>query len=68
MKFKNVVGVQFHPEQSSSYKSETSLTTVPGNPFSPNELLKKSHSLEFHRLFWKDFADKVKQSSRLNKN
>jgi putative glutamine amidotransferase len=66
--FINVVGVQFHPEPSSLYKSETIFTTIPGSPFSPNELLVKSNSLEFLKLFWKDFAEKVKQSNRLIKN
>jgi len=68
IEFSNVIGVQFHPEPSSLYKSETSFTTIPGSPFSPNELLVKSNSLEFHKLFWKDFAEKVKQSHRLKKN
>jgi len=59
IKFKNVVGVQFHPEPSVQYNSESKLTTVAGSPFSPNELLVKSNSLSFHKLFWKDFSDKV---------
>jgi len=68
IEFKNVVGVQFHPEPSSLYKPETNFITTPGKPFSPNELLTQSNSLTFHKLFWKDFADKVKQSNRLIKN
>ena len=67
-KFKNVVGVQFHPEPSSLYKLETNFTSVPGNTFSPNELLLRSNSLTFNKLFWKDFSEKVKQSNRLYKN
>lgn len=67
-KFKNVVGIQFHPEPSSLYKTETKFTTVPGNTFSPNEMLVKSNSLTFHKLFWKDFSEKVKKSKRLKKN
>lgn len=67
-KYQNVVGVQFHPEPSSLYKSETNFTTTPGKQFSPNDLLIQSNSLTFHKLFWKDFADKVKQSNRLIKN
>ena len=59
LKFKNVVGVQFHPEPSALYNSETKLTTVAESPFSPNELLSKSNSYSFHKLFWKDFSDKV---------
>jgi len=59
LKFKNVVGVQFHPEPSALYNSETKLTTVAESPFSPNELLSISNSLSFHKLFWKDFSDKV---------
>ena len=62
--FKNVVGVQFHPEPSSLYQSKTIFATVPGSQFSPNELLIKSNSLEFHKAFWKDFSEKVRNSKR----
>ena len=68
IKFKNVVGVQFHPEPSVLYNPETKLTTVANNPFSPNELLSISNSLSFHKLFWKDFSEKVKQNKIVNKN
>ena len=63
--FRNVVGVQFHPEPASLYQPESILTTIPGKTFSPNELLKKSNSLIFHELFWKDFSEKVERSGRL---
>jgi putative glutamine amidotransferase len=62
--FKNVVGVQFHPEASSLYKPEIRYTTIPGFTFSPYELLQKSNSLTFHRQFWKDFSEKVNNSIR----
>ncbi|HEY3387954.1 MAG TPA: gamma-glutamyl-gamma-aminobutyrate hydrolase family protein [Prolixibacteraceae bacterium] len=68
VKFKNVVGVQFHPEPSVLYDPKSKLTTVPGSPFSPNELMVKSNSLLFHKLFWKDFSEKVNQSKKFNKN
>jgi len=68
VQFKNVVGVQFHPEPSALYKPETKFTAVAGSPFSPNELLDKSNSLNFHKMFWKDFSEKVKQSKRIEKN
>ncbi len=63
--FKNIVGVQFHPEPASLYKPETSFTTIPGKAFSPNELLARSNSLKFHQQFWNDFSEKVKKSSRV---
>jgi putative glutamine amidotransferase len=66
--FKNVVGVQFHPEPSTLYKPETRFTSVPGRTYSPNELLEKSNSLKFHRLFWKDFSEKVEKNIRPVKN
>jgi len=66
--YRNVVGVQFHPESSSLYKTETSLTTLPGRVFSPYQLLAGSNSLAFHQMFWKDFSEKVKKSQRINKN
>ena len=65
--FKNVVGVQFHPEPASLYKPEILYTTIPGEAFSPYDLLKKTNSLNFHQLFWKDFSLKVENSSRLKK-
>ena len=68
VKFKNVVGVQFHPEPSVLYDSEIQLTTIAGSPFSPNELLSKSNSLSFHKLFWKDFSEKVKRNKNIDKN
>ena len=60
--FRNVVGVQFHPEPAVLYQQEARFTTVPGSGFSPNELLKQSNSLVFHQLFWKDFSEKVGKS------
>lgn len=65
--FKNVVGVQFHPEPSWLYKPEKRFTIIPGSTFSPNELLAKSNSLAFHQLFWKDFSEKVKENKPINK-
>ncbi len=65
--YKNVVGVQFHPEPASLYQPETVFTTVPGKMFSPNQLLKESNSLSFHKLFWKDFSEKVLKSKRPEK-
>ncbi len=64
--FKNVIGVQFHPEPASLYKPETRFTPVPGTSFSPNELLKQSNSLNFHLNFWRDFSGQVEKSKRLN--
>ncbi len=66
--YKNVVGVQFHPEAASLYKPETLLTTILGTTFSPNDLLKASNSLNFHKLFWKDFSELVELSKRQGKN
>ena len=57
--FKEVVGVQFHPEQSSLYLSGSHYTTAPGNDYSPNEQLIREKSLEFHKKFWRDFSEKV---------
>ena len=62
--YQNVIGLQFHPEPSSLYKPETKMTTVPGSPFSPNELLIQSNSIKFHQQFWKDFSQKVNEVKR----
>jgi len=60
--FRNVVGVQFHPEPAALYQPQARFTTLPGSDFSPNELLKQSNSLGFHQLFWKDFSEKVRKN------
>ncbi len=57
--FKEVIGVQFHPEQSTLYLPASRYTQTPGNEYSPNELLIKDKSMEFHLKFWKDFSDKI---------
>ena len=57
--FKEVIGVQFHPEQSSLYLPGSHYTKTPGNDYSPNEQLIREKSLEFHKKFWRDFSDKV---------
>jgi len=62
--FRNVVGVQFHPEPAALYQKEARFTTVPGSVFSPYDLLKQSNSLGFHQLFWKDFSEKVGKSKQ----
>jgi len=62
--FRNVVGVQFHPEPAVLYQQEATFTTIPGKTFSPNELLQKSNSLLFHQHFWKDFSERVKKGRR----
>jgi GMP synthase-like glutamine amidotransferase len=59
--FREVIGVQFHPEQSSLYLPGSRYTQTPGNEYSPNELLLKERSMEFHLKFWKDFSDKIKK-------
>jgi len=57
--FREVIGFQFHPEQSSLYLSGSKYTNTPGNDYSPNERLISEKSLEFHLKFWKDFSEKV---------
>ena len=59
--FKEVIGVQFHPEQSSLYLPGSRYTNTPGNEYSPNEQLIKEKSMEFHLKFWKDFSDKIQR-------
>jgi GMP synthase-like glutamine amidotransferase len=59
--FKEVIGVQFHPEQSPLYLPGSRFTNTPGNDYSPNEQLIKEQSMEFHLKYWKDFSDKIKR-------
>ncbi|MCE1197420.1 MAG: gamma-glutamyl-gamma-aminobutyrate hydrolase family protein [Marinilabiliales bacterium] len=58
-KFKEVVGVQFHPEQAVLYQPQGQFRMTPENSYSPNEVLLRERSLNFHREFWKDFSAKV---------
>ncbi len=57
--FKEVVGVQFHPEQATLYLPGSRFTNTPGNDYSPNEQLITEKSMAFHMKFWKDFSNKV---------
>ena len=59
--FKEVIGVQFHPEQSSLYLPGSRYTQTPGNDHSANEQLIREKSMEFHLKFWQDFSDKIKR-------
>lgn len=65
--FREVIGVQFHPEQSSLYVDENRYTYTPGNSFSLRERLGSERSLEFHLNFWKDFSQKVLAASSITK-
>ena len=58
--FRNVVGVQFHPEQSSIYLPGSRYNNTPTSIYSPNEQLIRENSLEFNLKFWKDFCERVK--------
>ena len=58
--FKEVVGVQFHPEQAPLYMPGSRFTNTPGNDYSPNEQLITEKSMAFHMKFWKDFSEKVR--------
>ena len=54
--FKEVIGVQFHPEQASLYLPGSRFINMPKDNYSPNELLIKEKSMEFHLKYWKDFS------------
>jgi hypothetical protein len=41
------------------YLPASRYTQTPGKEYSPNELLIKDKSMEFHLKFWKDFSDKI---------
>jgi putative glutamine amidotransferase len=54
-KFKNILGVQFHPEVASIYlKDQKKYKWSPDdkNPLSYHEFLLKNSSLSFHKNFW----------------
>jgi putative glutamine amidotransferase len=53
--YKNVLGVQFHPEVAALYKSDgDKMKWFPDDtqPRSYNEFLTQTNSLEFHKKFW----------------
>ena len=59
-KYKNVFGVQFHPEFSKLYFNcgdEYKLTPKDTVLVSPNQVLKEKNSLSFHKRFWYYFAE-----------
>ena len=57
--FREVIGVQFHPENSALYLPESVYLGAPGNGTSLNKQLIKEKSMDFHLKFWKDFSTKV---------
>ena len=57
--FKEVIGVQFHPEKSSLYFPDALYVSTPNQKFSLNKQLVAEKSMEFHLKFWKDFSAKV---------
>jgi len=58
-KYKNVLGVQFHPEYGSLYDPEGKKYKFSPEDMSPQsdyEVLEKNNSLNFHYEFWKYFS------------
>ena len=56
IKYKNVYGVQFHPEGSNLYKDNTEFR------ISTKEVLQlDSESRQFHSNFWKNFSDRLEK-------
>jgi len=64
-KYKNVTGVQFHPEVGALYQtdSDRKLKVTPDDKeaHTLNEILIKENSLDFHRALWKYFSDCIKK-------
>ena len=57
--FREVIGVQFHPEKSSLYFPDALYVSTPGQKISLNKQLVAEKSMDFHLKFWKDFSAKV---------
>ncbi len=67
MKYNNVLGVQFHPENSSIYDENGPIyKSSPSDSFSlsVNDLMKQNHSLEFHNKFWVYFSSLIKNVNK----
>jgi putative glutamine amidotransferase len=62
-RYDNVIGVQFHPEATFLYDDATGYRMSPDDAvsFTGPEVLNKSGSMEFHRLFWGDFERRLKR-------
>lgn len=59
-KFPNVIGVQFHPEVTSIYDANEKMRIVPKQPAVASyiDLFKGDKGEDFHRAFWKQFAER----------
>jgi putative glutamine amidotransferase len=57
--FKEVIGVQFHPEHAPLYFPDALYVSTPAEKFSLNKQLKTEKSMDFHLKFWKDFSTNV---------
>ena len=67
MRFPNVLGVQFHPENALLWETEPRFRQKPGDPLtSYNAILAGAPpSLEFNRAIWAWLAARLKESRRL---
>jgi putative glutamine amidotransferase len=57
--YRNVLGLQFHPEDDRLYKineRKYKFTPIDTLSISTYEFLKTNNSLEFHKAYWKYFS------------
>ena len=59
--YDNVIGVQFHPEAAFLYDAGENFRLAPEDSisFTGPQILQKTHSMEFHRKFWKNFQQRL---------
>jgi putative glutamine amidotransferase len=62
-KFKNVKGVQFHPEARLLYNESITFKLTPEDTHSTTgvEMLEEASSKGFHEKFWKDFSERLSE-------
>lgn len=62
-RYHNVIGVQFHPEAYFLYDTSQTYRIGVDDTFSftGREMLQKSRSLEFHKKYWKDFEQRLRE-------
>lgn len=68
VKYKNVIGTQFHPEFSSLYNpNSTKMKRSPADSaaYTEHEMLVKNNSYQFHLKFWENFSERVR-SAKIN--
>ncbi|MFP4525211.1 MAG: gamma-glutamyl-gamma-aminobutyrate hydrolase family protein [Bacteroidales bacterium] len=59
--YRNVIGVQFHPEAMRLFNDDIEFRTIPGEKLQcGRDILEETESMQFHKAFWNDFSERFK--------